>query len=73
MYPQTSFLIILMQNEVKFRPGVLSQRVKYTLSVLKNNKNSLIFTQAGVKLLDKGSSDINGLYAGCNSIVTNVS
>lgn len=63
MYPQTNFLITLMQNEVKFRPGVLSQRVKYTLSILKNNKNSFIFTQAGVKLLDKGSSDINGLYA----------
>lgn len=63
MYLQTTFLIILMQNEVRFRPGMLSQRVKYSLSILKNNKNSFIFTQVGNKVTNKDSSNINGLNA----------
>lgn len=63
MYLQTIFLIILMQNEVRFRPGMLSQRVKYSLSILKNNKNSFIFTQVGNKVTNKDSSNINGLNA----------
>lgn len=38
--PQPNFLIILTQSEVRFIPGVLSQGVKYILSILQNNINS---------------------------------
>lgn len=49
MYPHTNFLIILIRNKVKFRPGMLSQCVKYIFSILKNKQNnSFTLTQATV-------------------------
>lgn len=49
-------------REIKFKPGVLSQQVKYILSILKNNKNSCILIETRRKAANKDSFDISSLY-----------